>query len=48
MDNTPVLSKENKGLEVLQFTLQRQDDQSKVMQEVITAVIPLDIGTSFT
>ena len=39
MDNTPVSSKENQGLEVLQFTLKRQDDQSKVMQEVITAVI---------
>lgn len=39
MNNTPVSSKENQGLEVLQFTLQRQDDQSKVMQEVITAVI---------
>ncbi|HIZ53091.1 MAG TPA: ORF6C domain-containing protein [Candidatus Enterococcus avicola] len=39
MDNTPVANKENRSLEALQFTLKRQDDQSKALQEVITAVI---------
>lgn len=39
MDNTPTLNEENQSLEVLQFTLQRQDNQSKALQEVITAVI---------
>lgn len=39
MINTPVANGQDKSLEALQFTLQRQDNQSKALQEVITAVI---------
>lgn len=39
MINTPVANGKDKSLEALQFTLQRQDNQSKALQEVITAVI---------
>lgn len=39
MNNTPVSRKESQSLEALQFTLRRQDDQSKALQQVITAVI---------